>query len=187
MKELSLNILDIAMNSVKAGAKNITIRLEETARTLTLSIEDDGCGMTEEQILRLRDPFYTTRTTRKVGLGVPFLTLAAEQTGGNVDIVSRCAAEHPEDHGTAVTALFYTDSIDFTPLGDVISTMVTLIQGNPDIDFPYIHRRGGGEVLLSCAEMREQLDGVPLNEPAVLAFAGDYLAEQYEALPPAAV
>ena len=185
MKELSLNILDIAMNSVKAGAKNIAIRLTETSRTLTLSIEDDGCGMTEEQILRLRDPFYTTRTTRKVGLGVPFLSLAAEQTGGKVDIVSRCVAEHPEDHGTAVTALFYTDSIDFTPLGDVISTIVTLIQGNPELDFIYQHSRGDGEVLLSCAEMREQLGDVPLNEPAVLSFVSDYLAEHYEALPPA--
>ena len=121
MKELSLNILDIAMNSVKAGAENIAIALDETPTQLTITITDDGCGMSEEVVRRLSDPFYTTRTTRKVGMGVPFYLLAAEQTGGSVRIDS-VPAPDPR-HGTVITAVFRTDHIDSTPLGDIISTV----------------------------------------------------------------
>ena len=98
MKELSLNILDIAMNSVKAGAQHLAIELAEADNELTITIRDDGCGMSEEVVRRLSDPFYTTRTTRKVGMGVPFYLLAAEQTGGRVHIDS-VPAPDPR-HGT---------------------------------------------------------------------------------------
>ena len=116
MKELSLYILDITMNSVKAGAKNISISLGEYDGIFSFSVEDDGCGMTKEQLERLSDPFFTTRTTRKVGLGVPFLRMLAEQTGGYVEIKSRSEKEYV-DHGTELTAVFREDSIDFIPLG----------------------------------------------------------------------
>ena len=108
MKELSLNILDIAQNSVKAGATLVEIQLTETAETLTIRIVDNGCGMTAAQVESVMDPFFTTRTTRSVGLGVPLLKLAAEQTGGSVEIASSAEAA---DHGTAVTALFYKNHI----------------------------------------------------------------------------
>ncbi len=180
MKELSLNILDITMNSVKAGASVIGIAIEETDTRLTIVIKDNGCGMTEETVKKLADPFYTTRTTRKVGLGVPLLTLAAEQTGGHVTIVSDTAEESPTAHGTTVTAVFCKDHLDFTPLGDMISTMTTLIQGSPTIDFEFTHTTPTREVRLFTAELREVLgEEVPLSAFEVLQWIEAYLKEQY--------
>ena len=134
MKELSLNILDIAQNSIKAGASNIGVLLEETADTLEIAITDDGCGMTQDVVRSVTDPFYTTRTTRSVGMGVPLLKLAAEQTGGSFSIESVSELDDPQAHGTTVRALFYKNHLDYTPLGDVVSTVCTLIQGSPDTD-----------------------------------------------------
>lgn len=180
MKELSLNILDIAENSVKAGADLIKISLLQTQDTLTLTITDNGCGMKPEILKGVIDPFYTTRTTRKVGLGVPLLKMAAEQTGGSVTIDSWHESDYPDRHGTVVTAVFYTNHIDFTPLGDVISTIVTLVQGSPSIDFEYRHEREGHCVELSTKQMREVLgEDIPLNTPEVLHWIADSLREQY--------
>ncbi len=179
MKELSLNILDIAQNSVKAGARHIGIRIRETERELSFEITDDGCGMKREQVEKLVDPFFTTRTTRKVGLGIPFLKLAAEQTGGHIEVESRSREEHPDDAGTRVFALFYKDSIDFTPMGDVASTVVSLIQGADGIDYDFSWENENGSAELSTAEMRAMLgDDVPLSSPEVLAWAGAYINEQ---------
>lgn len=177
MKELSLNILDVAENSVKANATLTEIRLDETEEILTLSIIDDGCGMSEETVKAVTDPFYTTRTTRKVGLGVPLLKLAAEQTGGEFKITS---SEKPADHGTKVTATFYKNHLDFTPLGDVVSTVTTLIQGHPDTDFLFTHIKGDKTVGIDTRELREVLEGVPLNSYEVIKWAEEYLQEQYD-------
>ena len=114
MKELSLNILDISENSVKAKASLIEITLSETEDILTISITDNGVGMTEETRRSVIDPFYTTRTTRKVGLGIPLFKFAAEQTGGGIEISSKHKDEFPEDHGTTVKATFFKNHIDFT-------------------------------------------------------------------------
>ena len=180
MKELSLNILDIAENSVKAGADLIKISLLQTHDTLTLTIADNGCGMKPEILKGVISPFYTTRTTRKVGLGVPLLKMAAEQTGGSVTIDSWHESDYPDRHGTVVTAVFYTNHIDFTPLGDVVSTIVTLVQGSPSIDFEYRHEREGQCVQLSTRQMREVLgNDIPLNTPEVLHWIADSLREQY--------
>ena len=180
MKELSLNILDITMNSVKAGATRIRIAIDETDTTLTVTIEDNGCGMTDEIVQQLANPFYTTRTTRKVGLGVPLLTLAAEQTGGHVTIRSDTVEESPDAHGTVVTALFRKDHLDFTPLGDMVSTMTTLIQGSPAIDFEFSHTEPGGAVSLDTAELRAVLgEDVSLAAFEVLQWIEAYLREQY--------
>ncbi len=181
MKELSLNILDITMNSVKAGATRIGITIDETDETLTLTIEDNGCGMTDEIVQQLANPFYTTRTTRKVGLGVPLLTLAAEQTGGHVTIRSDTVEESPDAHGTVVTALFHKNHLDFTPLGDMISTMTTLIQGSPTIDFLFFHTMPNGTVSLDTAELRAVLgEEVSLGAFEVLQWIEAYMREQYE-------
>ena len=177
MKELSLNILDIAMNSVKAGAENIAIALDETPTQLTITITDDGCGMSEEVVRRLSDPFYTTRTTRKVGMGVPFYLLAAEQTGGSVKIDS-VPAPDPR-HGTVITAVFRTDHIDSTPLGDIISTVTTLIHGYPDIDLTFTHTFPDHEVALSTRQIKEMLGDIPINSLEILNWIRDFLEEQY--------
>ena len=182
MKDLSLYILDIAMNSIRAGAKHIEIRLVEQDAVLTLTIQDDGCGMTQEQVKRLFDPFYTTRKTRSVGLGIPFLQMLARQTGGDVAVASKSAAEFA-DHGTVVTAVFHTDHIDFIPLGDLTETMVTLVQGSPDIDFIYCHSTPRGSITMNTAEMRDILgEDIPLDSYEVLGFIKSYLQEQYQQL-----
>lgn len=179
MKELSLNILDIAENSVKAGASLTEIHIKETDETVVITITDDGCGMTEEVLRAVTDPFYTTRTTRKVGMGLPLLKLEAEQTGGSVTVNSKPECDYPENHGTEVRAIFNKNHIDFTPLGDVISTMTTLIQGHPDTDFLFEHEISGGTVQLDTRELRAVLEDVPLSSYEVINWIREYLEEQY--------
>ncbi len=179
MKELSLNILDIAENSVKAGATLTEISIEENDNRLTLTFTDDGCGMTAETVESVTNPFYTTRTTRKVGMGIPLLKMAAEMTGGGLEIISRHKEEYPDSHGTVVTARFFTDHIDFTPLGDVTESIVTLIQGHPDTDFLFTHRKNGKEVLLDTRQLREILGDIPLNTYDVICWVREYMSEQY--------
>ena len=180
MKELSLNILDITENSVKANSSLTVITLEQKGNKLTVTIADNGCGMPDEVVRSVTDPFYTTRTTRKVGLGLPLLKLAAEQTGGGIKIISKHIDEFPNEHGTTVSAEFYTDHIDFTPLGDIIATVTTLIQGHPDTDFLFSHTTETGTVLLDTRQLREILEGVPLNSYEVIKWIEEYLREQYE-------
>ena len=182
MKELSLNILDIAQNSVKAKAKNILIKLVETDETLTLIIQDDGCGMSEETVKNVMNPFYTTRTTRSVGLGVPLLKLAAEQTGGEIEIQSVSENDNPDFHGTTVTAKFFKNHLDFTPLGDVISTVTTLIQGQPSIEWMFVHEINGQSVELDTKELRAILGDVPLDNYEVIKWIEGYLKEGYESV-----
>lgn len=183
MKELSLNILDIAQNSVSAGATLISIDLTEDASGgLTLTITDDGQGMSAEMVANVTDPFCTTRTTRKVGMGIPLLKLACEQCGGALSIVSFPSERYPDTHGTTVTATFDMNSIDFTPLGDVIGTVITLIQGHPEIDYVFSHSVPTGSVNLDTRELRSVLGEVSLGEFEVLEWIRASLAEQYEAL-----
>lgn len=131
MKELSLNILDIAMNSVKAEATRIDIEIRETEDELEFSVSDNGYGMSEEMIRRVTDPFCTTRTTRKVGLGIPFLRMAAEQTGGSISITSRERSKYPNDCGTKTSAKFFKKHIDYTPLGILYRRCVRSSRARP--------------------------------------------------------
>ena len=154
MRELSLNVLDIAQNSIAAGASVITMTVEEDAGAdrLTLSVEDNGCGMTSEQLERVRDPFYTTRTTRPVGMGIPLFRMAAEATGGSLSITSK--------------------------LGDMDGTVSTLVRMNPGLDFRYIHRVDGREFVFDTREIRDILGDVPLDDPDVALWLNEYLREQ---------
>lgn len=173
MQELSLNVLDVAENSVRAGASLVEITIEEdtAADQLTITISDNGCGMTPEQAARVQDPFFTTRTTRKVGLGVPFFKMAAELTGGELTIDSQVGK------GTTVTATFGRSSVDRMPLGDVTQTLLTLIQGNPDIDFYYVRLLDGRRMEADTRQFRQVLEGIPLNTPEVLSFIREFLEE----------
>ncbi|MEA4915520.1 MAG: ATP-binding protein [Christensenella sp.] len=176
MKELSLNILDIAQNSIKAEAEHVEITLDQRGDWLTITIADDGKGMSPEFAAEAANPFTTTRTTRKVGMGLPLFKLAAEQTGGTFSLSSHQAAHEGGTHGTTVTATFNTAHVDCEPLGDVAETILTLIQGNPDLSLTYLYRTQSGEVCLSTDEMREILgDEVPLNSPEVLDWARAFL------------
>ena len=163
MRELSLNVMDIVQNSVRAGASLITVQVAESKKhdTLTITITDNGCGM---------DPFFTTRTTRKVGLGVPLFKMEAEMTGGSFQIDSE------EGKGTKVTAVFRPSHVDMIPLGDIASVIHLLITCNPELDFLFTHSVEEKEITLDTRTLREQLEGVPFTEPAVSAWIREYLA-----------
>ena len=173
MQELSLNVLDVAENSVRADASLVEITVEEdtAAGWLTIVIRDNGRGMTPEQVQTVIDPFYTTRTTRKVGLGVPFFRMAAQLSGGDLTIQSEVGK------GTTVTAAFGLSSIDRMPLGDINGTIATLVQCNPGIDWLYTRRKDGREMVMDTRQFREVLEDMPLDSPEVLGFLRDYLAE----------
>lgn len=176
MKQLAENILDITENSVSAGAKNINITLIENPdeKTLRVTIEDDGCGMSEEIVKSVINPFYTTRTTRKVGLGIPLFKMEAEMTGGYLELESK------EGFGTKISAVFHTDHIDFVPIGDISQTLMTLIGGSPKTEFLYVHERGDTSIILDTRQIREMLgDDVPLDTPEILLWIRDYVGEMY--------
>lgn len=178
MQELSLNILDVAENSVRAGATLTTILVDEQPQQdlLTIQIADNGCGMSEEQVKSVIDPFFTTRTTRKVGLGVPLFKMEAEMTGGSFTIDSKLGA------GTTLTAVFRPSHVDMIPLGDIGSVIHLLITCNPEIDFEYIRTKTGADgaekrASLDTRALREQLGEIPFSEPEVSAWIRDYIAE----------
>ena len=175
MRELSLNVMDIAQNSVTANASLITITVNESDKDdfLDIFIEDNGKGMTKEQVQSVIDPFFTTRKTRKVGLGIPLFKMAAEQTGGYLTIESEVGI------GTKVHAHFVKSSVDMTPLGDINSTVKILIQCNPCLDFVFNHSTDNGEFTLDTRKLREVLgEDVPLSTPDVLEWIGGFLEEQ---------
>ena len=173
LPEISLNILDIAQNSISARASLIQIKVETDSdrNLLNVTIADNGKGMTEEMLTAVTDPFFTTRTTRSVGLGVPFFKQAAECTGGNFSVSSFPGS------GTTVTAQFHTDHIDCMPLGDVNATVHALVTMNPSVDFIYERRADDRSVCLDTRQMREILGDVPFDQPEVAAFIRSYLEE----------
>ncbi len=173
-----MNILDLAQNSVKAGARFCEISLRECQdeHFLRLCICDDGCGMDEETLQKAMDPFYTTRTTRKVGLGLPFLKMAAEQTGGSFSISST------PGQGTCVSAVFIMGHIDLMPLGDMGATMAALSAGSPEMDFSFSYEKECGERYFYCTQaLRDILGEVSLAQPAVTVFIADYINEHLAA------
>ncbi len=177
MQELSLNILDIAQNSVVAGAKLIEIGVvvDPEGKIMTITVKDDGKGMDAETVARVENPFFTSRTTRKVGLGIPLFKMAAEQTGGSFHIWSQPGV------GTEITAVFDTGSIDFMPLGEVWDTVGILIQMNEDIDFVYTAKKGSEEFVCDTRELKQIMDSVPLSEVSVVQWIKEFIEEnQFE-------
>lgn len=173
MTELSLNVLDVAQNSIRANACRIKILVDADTKkdVLTIVIKDNGYGMTEEQLKNVVDPFFTTRTTRKVGFGVPFFKMAAESTGGSFEITSKV------NIGTTVKAKFGLSHIDRMPLGDMVETIYTLITFNIGIDFYYHYKVNEREFELDTKQFREILGDVPLDLPEVSSYIKDFLKE----------
>jgi len=172
MPEISLNILDVAQNSVTAGASlvHIDIKADTLEDRMTVAISDNGKGMTQTQVQNVTNPFYTTRTTRKVGLGVPFFKMAAEITGGSFKDESEVGV------GTTTTAVFCISSIDRMPLGDIAGTLTSLIGPSPDIDFLLTVSRDGNAMEMDTRQFREVLGpDVPLSAPEVLAYVADFI------------
>ncbi len=173
MTELSLNVLDIANNSIRAGASliEIDVNISTLQDNLTLRVSDNGCGMTREQLAKVEDPFFTTRTTRGIGLGIPFLKQAAVGTGGSFHI------ESVPGTGTTVTATFGLSHIDRMPLGDINSTIYTLVIANTQIDFMYTYDFNGKSFMLDTRAIREILGDVPFTVPEVSIYIKEYLNE----------
>ena len=169
MEDLSLHILDIAENSITAGASRIRIKIIEDikANLLLIEISDNGKGMDREMFEHACDPFYTTRTTRRVGLGLPLLAQAARECMGDIKISTE------KGKGSTITATFQYNHIDRKPLGDIGKTMIVLIASNPGIDFIFEHKKDGNFYILNTADIKKELDGVPINTPAVIKIIKD--------------
>jgi anti-sigma regulatory factor (Ser/Thr protein kinase) len=176
MKDLSLHILDIAQNSIRAKAKLIGIEITERPvdNQLIITIDDDGCGMSPEQLKRAIDPFYTSRTTRKVGLGLSLFKQNAELTGGSFEIVSEAGK------GTKVTAIFGLNHIDCPIMGDLVGTMLILICSPDEIDYVFKHKTTFGIFELDTREIRQTLEDVPISHPEVRVFLQEMLHENLE-------
>ena len=174
MFELSLHILDLVQNAVRAGASLVIIRiLYDTAQDqLTIELEDDGCGMDEALLKRVLSPFATTRTTRKVGQGIPMFQQLAQQCGGDLTLESQVGV------GTTLIARFQMSSIDLPPLGDLPGTLRTLILGSPDKpDFLLEYSWDGREFCLDTRQVRAALGGLSLAEPDILDWIAGYVQE----------
>jgi anti-sigma regulatory factor (Ser/Thr protein kinase) len=173
LRELALHILDLVENSIAAGATRVTIEVIEDAREdrLTIRVADNGCGMDADLAVRVADPFVTTRTTRRVGLGLPFLKQAAELCGGSLTIDSA------QGIGTTVTAVFQNSHIDRMPMGDLPGTMLALIVGNPQTDFVYRHIVDAKTYEFDTRPIKRELGQVAMSEPEVIAFLREALKE----------
>ena len=171
--EISLHILDIVENSIKAGADFIEIKIlvRTDTRRLRVEVQDNGCGMSEEQVQACENPFFTSRTTRKVGLGIPFLKQSAECTGGSFSIRSAVG------QGTDITAEYCMDHIDCIPLGDVNATVYSLVMMNQELDFYYQYQVDGRQFVLDTREIREAVGGIPFDNEEIAAFIKDFLKE----------
>ena len=169
-----MHIMDILQNSTRAKATEITLEvlLDSAQDTLTLIFKDNGCGMSEETVQKVIDPFYTSRTTRKVGLGLPLWKQNSEMTGGSMSIQSK------EGVGTTVTAVFGLTHLDTPPMGDLAGTIVLTISAYPDIRFIFHYKRDDEvDYVLDTNEVYEILDGVPINDPDVIASLKEMVEE----------
>ncbi len=173
MREIALHILDIVQNSVVAGATKIEVDICEDiiADKLTVKITDNGCGMTQEFLERVIDPFTTKRTTRKVGLGIPLFKTAAEATGGSFDIRSKVG------EGTVVTATFVHSHIDRQPLGDMADTMLGLFTSYEDINFVYTHTVNEKEFAVETSQLKEVLGDISFSTPEIYLWLSAFLRE----------
>lgn len=171
MKEISLHILDLAQNSIRAGAKNIVIRVLEdnAADTFMVSISDDGCGMAPEMVKAVQSPFVTTRTTRKVGLGIPLFAAGCENCEGSFRL------ESEPGRGTCLTGTYRRSHIDRPPLGAIADTVAMLISANPALHFRYEHNRDGCAYALDTEELRRILGEIPLNAPEITTFIMEFI------------
>lgn len=178
MNDLSLHILDIMQNSISAGASVISllILIDEKADLLTISVTDNGKGMTSEQLAKLEDPFFTSRTTRKVGLGIPLFKQSAVQSGGGLQVESEVGV------GTTVTATFGYTNIDRPPLGKVANAFVLMVSCNPGIRFELKYINNGNEYIFDSFEVKDVLGDMPLNDASVIKMLTEMVEENIKDL-----
>jgi len=178
MKELSLHVLDLVQNSLTAGASRVEIRVLEdrSANRFDISVIDNGCGMTDAQCEAVLDPFVTSRTTRKVGLGLPLFKAAAEQAGGCLTIRSAPGV------GTTVQVEMQHDHLDRAPLGDMAETLVSILALNEACHLVYLHVSGTARFEFDSQEIKDILGEVPPGHPEVAAWLLQYIRENEKSL-----
>jgi signal transduction histidine kinase len=182
MLSLAAHILDIAENSIRAGAKLIEISIDEDSKNdlLTIEIRDDGHGMNENVLKKVLDPFYTTKTVRRVGLGLPLLKDAAERAGGSLQLESQ------ENQGTRIKATFGLRHLDRQPLGDIINTIIILIIANSEVDFFYKHRHNDRQFEMDTRVIRKEIEDVPINHPEIVKYIRGVIEEGLREIEPEA-
>jgi len=182
MLTLADHILDIAENSVRADAKLIEVSIDEDSQTdlLTIEIKDDGRGMGQDVLNKVLDPFYTTKTVRRVGLGLPLLRDAACRSGGTFHLESQ------ENSGTTVKAIFGLRHLDRQPLGAIINTIIILIISNSEVDFFYKHRHNDRRFELDTREIRKEIEDVPINHPEIIKYIRGVIEEGLREIKPEA-
>jgi anti-sigma regulatory factor (Ser/Thr protein kinase) len=173
MKDLSLHIMDIVQNSIEAGADMITMIIQEDIREnmYTITVEDNGKGMTQDVLERVVDPYFTSRKTRKVGMGIPLFMQTARQSGGELIIDST------PGKGTKVVASFQHDHIDRPVPGDIAGVVSLLAGSNPGKDFIYKHNLNGNEYIFDTREVKEALEGMPISELSVIKYLKEMIHE----------
>ncbi|MGB9823827.1 MAG: ATP-binding protein [Candidatus Hydrothermia bacterium] len=178
LAELSMHILDIVQNSVSAGANLVRVRVEEDSKKdlLLIEVEDNGVGMDRETIEKVQDPFYTTKTYKKVGLGIPLFKQTALHCEGTFEIKSEKGV------GTLVRATFKKSHIDLPPIGNLKDTILTLVVAQPSVDFVFEIIRDGRTFVLDTREIKKELQDVPINHPEVIRFLKEYMDENMKTM-----
>lgn len=173
MQEIAMTILDIVQNSIRAGAHLIHIWIVNSQKENKIHIEvrDDGCGMNHDTLQKVIDPFYTTRTTRSIGLGIPMFKESVEMTGGYFFIDSK------ENKGTTIIGEYVKNHIDTPPMGDLVETVVSLLQYDEHIDYCFRYQEDDREFVLDTKEIKELLEDVPINQPEIILWLKDYIKE----------
>jgi anti-sigma regulatory factor (Ser/Thr protein kinase) len=173
LREIALHLLDIAENSVAANATHVEILIDEDVQNdrLKIVVQDNGKGIAEEMLARVTDPFVTSRTTRKVGLGIPLFKAAAEACSGYLNINSKVG------QGTCLEAEFQRSHIDRMPLGDLAGTILHLVIGHPDVHWLFQYQVGDNVFTFDDGPIKEELKGIPLTEPMILTFLREMLEE----------
>jgi len=178
VKELSLHILDVAENGITAGADRVRVSVEEAGRKnrLRITIADNGRGIPADLVHHITDPFYTTRTTRRVGLGLSLLKAAAQHCNGEMRV------ESIEGKGTTIVAEFEYDHIDRAPLGDMSGTLISLIMGYPDVEFEYSHQVESRRFEMKTMDIKNMFDGRAVSDPDVFRKLRQILIDGFKRL-----
>ncbi|MEE4199018.1 MAG: ATP-binding protein [Bacteroidales bacterium] len=178
MNNLSMHILDIVQNSISGDASVIELKIEiQTGKnSFGIRIRDNGRGMDEEMLNHVTDPYTTTRTSRKVGLGLPLLKHTAEQAGGYLKVYSEV------NGGTEVYAVMQNDHIDRPDLGDIAGTIVLIAAANPGIEIRYIHQVNENQYIFDTREIKEALEGMPIHNPKIRTYLKEMIRENINEL-----
>lgn len=173
MREISLHLLDLVQNSIEAGATSVKLEINENLNSdkMIIRVMDNGRGMDEKLRQLVIDPFITTRTTRRIGLGLPLMDMSTKRCGGYLDVDST------PGKGTVVEAMYQHSHLDRPPMGNLVETVKSILVANPELDFIYDHTVNDRRFTVSSRDLADTLDGIPLTQPDVLVWLNGYLSD----------